>query len=365
MPWWRPDMKILHCIPSLGGGGAERQLGYLAPALVRMGHEVHIVHTAPCKEGCAPEGVVLHRLQCLSNYDPLLLIRLIRLVLQLKPDIMHTWILQMDILGGLVARVTGIPWILREPSSAMAYPATLKSRLRLFLARGAGAVVSNSAGGNDYWATYLPTSTRRIIRNGLSLEETASCEMNLYEIDNGVPLVVYVGRLTSDASGSKNLVPLLEALALVSRQRAIQGVVCGEGPQRPELERLSRSLGLEGRVLFTGQLPAFSVTAVLKIGTVFVSLSAYEGCPNTVMEAMQCGCPLVVSDIPAHREILDESVALFVEPGDAGGAATAIMAVLEDVVAAKERALRAKDWTKAWSIDAMSTAYEQLYRELI
>ncbi len=61
-----------------------------------------------------------------------------------------------------------------------------------------------------------------------------------------------------------------------------------------------------------GRWMAASVWALMKKASVFVSLSAYEGCPNTVMEAMACGCPIIVSDIPEHREILDEQSALFV-----------------------------------------------------
>jgi len=37
-----------------------------------------------------------------------------------------------------------------------------------------------------------------------------------------------------------------------------------------------------------------------------------RGMPNTVMEAMACGCPVVVSDIPQHHEILDDDSAVFV-----------------------------------------------------
>ena len=38
-------MHILHIIPNLSGGGAERQLSYLAPELVRLGHDVHVVYS--------------------------------------------------------------------------------------------------------------------------------------------------------------------------------------------------------------------------------------------------------------------------------------------------------------------------------
>ena len=119
-------MRILHLIPNLSGGGAERQLSYLAPELARMGHDVHIAYSLECIQKPELPGVVLHRLKAQSNYDPYLLWQLVRLIRRIKPDIIHTWILQMDILGGMAARLNGIPWIFREPSSAMAYPPTLE-----------------------------------------------------------------------------------------------------------------------------------------------------------------------------------------------------------------------------------------------
>lgn len=361
-------MKILHCIPSLRGGGAERQLGYLAPALARMGHDVHIAHTVVSYNGSnGLAGITLHRLKCLSNYDPSLLAQLIRLVHKVKPDVIHTWILQMDILGGIVAQLTNTPWILREPSSAMAYPSTLKNRLRVRVATGASAIVSNSSGGDAYWAGVLPDVPRRIIRNGLPQDNNCSNDAALRWEPGGpiLPIIAYVGRLTADASGSKNLTYLLEALAIVKQQQHVRGILCGEGPQRQELEVLRHKLGLDGDVHFSGQLPSDSVMALLKTASVFVSLSAYEGCPNTVLEAMMCGCPLVISDIPAHREILDETSALFVDPCDIPRTAEAILQALADNDAAGKRALEAKEKTKAWAIAEMARNYEQLYRELV
>ena len=55
-------MRILHLIDSLGGGGAERQLAYLAGGLVARGHEVHVLSLdgGPHRQRLVEKGAVLH-----------------------------------------------------------------------------------------------------------------------------------------------------------------------------------------------------------------------------------------------------------------------------------------------------------------
>lgn len=355
------SMRILHLIPNLSGGGAERQLSYLAPELARMSHDVHVAYS---KEGpLKPElpGVVLHQLKSRSNYDPYLFWQLVRLIRRIKPDIIHTWILQMDILGGMTARLTGVPWIFREPSSAMAYLPTLKQRLRVRVGSGASAIVSNSRGGDEYWKTQLPYSRRYVVPNGLPVLEIARTVVALPPglAKPEAPIVLYVGRMIAH----KNLRVFLEALACVRQEQEVSGILCGEGSQRSELEVLRHKLGLDADVHFTGHLPAAAIWALMKEASVFVSLSAFEGCPNTVMEAMACGCPLVLSDIPSHREILDESCALFVDPSNIQHTTDIILQLLHNVDALRDRALIAKQKTQEWSIAEMAKNWERVYKK--
>jgi glycosyltransferase involved in cell wall biosynthesis len=100
----------------------------------------------------------------------------------------------------------------------------------------------------------------------------------------------------------------------------------------------------------------------MKSAAVFVSVSYVEGQPNTVMEAMACGCPLVVSDIPMHRDLLDERSALLVDPRDPHAIADAIGACLDDPGAARTRADEARRRAAAFSVSAMAERYERLYR---
>ena len=360
-------MRILYFIPHLSGGGAERQLSYLAPELVRMGHDVHIAYTHTGSVEPELSNVKLHQLKSRSNYDPFLIWQILRLIRHIKPDIIQTWILQMDILGGLAARLSGIPWILREPSSHLHYPPNLKNKLRVWVCKSATAIVSNSQGGDEYWKEQLPRIRRFIITNGLpisQIERTKSAQpMELLKLEK--PIVLYVGRLASNAGGSKNIVTLLKALAFVNLHQDVIGVICGEGSQRKELELICQELGIGSNVYLTGHLKADSVWGLMKKASVFVSLSAYEGCPNTVMEAVVCCCPLVLSDIQAHHELLDNSMAYFVDPLDIQQIADTIIKLLGNLNDSKDRAFVAKQKTKDWTTNEMACKYINVYNELI
>lgn len=351
----------------LSAGGAERQLSYLAPELARMGHDVYVAYSKEGPQKPEMPGVVHHQLKSRCNYDPYLLWQLVRITRRIKPDIIHTWNLQMDILGGIASRLNGLPWIFREPSSVLAYPPTWKHLLRVRVCSSANAIVSNSSGGDEYWKTQLPHTRRYVVPNGLPVHEidrtVAALPPGLAKSE--VPIVLYVGRLTSDGSAIKNLKFFLKALSYIRTKQNVLGILCGEGPQRSELEVLRHTLGLDADVHFTGHLPVILVWALMKKASVFVSLSAFEGCPNTVMEAMACGCPLVLSDIPAHREIPDDSCALFVDPSNIRQTADTILQSLRNADASKGRALIAKQKTQEWSIAEMARDYEKVYNDIM
>src|SRR5437868_4101727 len=146
-------MKILHCIPTLGGGGAELQLLYLCEGLVSRGWEVHIAAAEGGQyfdrlRNC---GVTIHHLRKVGNYDPRILVQLIKIIHRVRPEIVQTWIRQMDVLGGLAALLAGIPFVLTERTSAANYKGDWKDRIRLSIGSKAAAIVCNSEGGCSYW----------------------------------------------------------------------------------------------------------------------------------------------------------------------------------------------------------------------
>ncbi len=362
--------RILHLVSHLSGGGAERQMSYLIPELIRRGHEIHIAYIS---EGCGENhlklnGVRLHTLQAVSNYDPRILWQILKIIRHIKADIVHSWIIQMDVLGSIAAKMAEIPWVFREPSCQKAYPPNWKHWLRAKLAARAAMIISNSAGGDDYWHNKCSGVRRCVIPNALPLSDLKKSKKDPLAKMDFQPdhkSAVYVGRLTSGRSGEKNLKLLVTAFAETMKKAKVVGLLCGDGPQRRELEQFARRQGIADKLHFMGHLPRTKVWEVLKSADVFVSLSAYEGCPNAVLEAMACECPLVVSDIPAHREILDEKSALFVDPSNTEQTTNAILAVLSDPDAAKHKAKEARDKVTDYSVAAIAKQYEDVYAAVL
>jgi glycosyltransferase involved in cell wall biosynthesis len=358
-------MRIIYCIPTLEHGGAERQLSYLALELARREHEVHV---AFLREGAnlhrlRAGGVASHQLPQSGNHDPKILLGLLKLIRKLRPDIVQTSLPQMDVLGGGAALASGARWVLKESSSAAAYPANWKNSLRAVLSGRADAIVSNSNAGDAYWRAKKIKCARYVIPNGIPFDEIAEARpangTTEHVFAPGEKIVLYAGRMDS----GKNVENLIVALSRVARELPFTALLCGDGTLRPMLEKLVVELGLNGRVVFTGNVS--NLWALMKRADAFAFPSRFEGCPNVVLEAMACGCPLIVSDIPAHRELLDDASACFANPEDPEEIAGAIKTTLSLDSAARARANAAQARAAMWTIERMAERYEQIYLGVI
>jgi glycosyltransferase involved in cell wall biosynthesis len=358
-------MRILHCIPTMGAGGAERQLAYLCAELPALGWEVHVALVAggPNLVRLRESGATVHTLRARSNYDPALPWRLWRLVRRVRPDLVQVWLSQMEVLGGVVATVSRIPWILSERSSAPAYPDSVRSRVRVLLAGGAGAVVANSAGGARYWEPWRrPPVALTVIPNAVPLREidaTAAAGPDRTGLDPTREVVLYVGRFDPE----KNLDALIASLPVVLRRPGTVAILCGDGPTRSAVQASVIGLGLADRVRLVGFVPDPWVW--MKRASVLVSPSLFEGHPNAVLEAAACGCPLVVSDIPAHRDFLDPESAVLVNTRDRTALADAILGVLADPEAAVRRAKSARARIESWAPAETARRYDRVYRRTL
>lgn len=368
-------MRLLYCIPDLEYGGAERQLSYLAAEMSRMGHEVHVAsyRGGPNLDRMKSAGVVWHRLG--GPGSPalsvgltglvrafVLFFRLVKLILKLRPDIIQTILAPMDILGGAAALLTRTPWVLKECSSPLIYTADRRYWFRFAFGRLSNVVVANSADGYHYWRSAGKGRPLQMIPNGLPLDEIAqsdSSRISGFTFGPEEKVVLYAGRMDL----GKNVEAVVAALARIADEVKFAAVICGDGPRRRNVEQMARELGIADRLVFTGYVD--NLWDLMKRADAFISMSRCEGRPNVVLEAMACGCPLIVSDITAHREILDERTALFAGPDAPEETALALKATLLCSDAARRRASAARVKAAGWPVETMTRRYEELYLNLL
>jgi glycosyltransferase involved in cell wall biosynthesis len=132
--------------------------------------------------------------------------------------------------------------------------------------------------------------------------------------------VISVGRLIEIKNPSTLLRAFHQAGGPESRL-----VFVGEGHLGSQLRAEAESLGLAARVTFTGLVDRDEVYRQVSRADLCVSTSFGEGMPVAVLEAMACGCPVVLSDIPPHREIASETNFIpLVDPDDVEGFAVHI-----------------------------------------
>jgi len=152
-------------------------------------------------------------------------------------------------------------------------------------------------------------------------------------------------------------------VAHVLARRRARAVFCGDGPVRDSIEQKVAALGIADRTLFPGVVP--DVWAWMKRATVVVSVSAYEGNPNTVLEAIACGAPLVVSDIAAHRAIVSDDSAWIVDPSSVEAIAGGLLAALDQPAEAKARATRARGAVVGRSADDIAAEYARVFEQVV
>ena len=220
-------------------------------------------------------------------------------------------------------------------------------------------------------AASLPPTLRRLVRrlevvpNGVDVEridrvlEGATVDA---PPSGRAGLVVSVGRLI----GIKDPATVVAAFVRAARPED-RLVMVGEGELLSSLELYARRLPGEGGVFFTGLVPREEVHETLHRADVFVSASTVEGLPVAVLEAMVCRCLVVLSDIPAHREIASRTPsAQLVAPGDVAGFAGAIRRTADMRPAARLRAgeeLRSCA-VQHYSVRRMNVAYGHLYASI-
>jgi len=152
----------------------------------------------------------------------------------------------------------------------------------------------------------------------------------------------------------------------IHRDKEIQLVLVGDGPNRKEMETLSETLGVRERVRFLGKIPHQELLAsgLIHHARAFVTASVTENQPMTVIEAICCGLPLIVPQVPSMEE-LSENNALFFPPRDADALGERILQLAQDDTLFHTLAEASHRMAARFDGAQIAQRFEDLYREAL
>ena len=183
------------------------------------------------------------------------------------------------------------------------------------------ATIAVSSAARDAMARYF-TAPWEIIPNGV---DTRFFRPGLSKGSPG-PRLLWLGRIEP----RNDLGTVLAAMPrILERHPAAHLTVVGDGPWRSRMERAARRGGLGPCVHFVGYANG-GRPGYYRGADVYLCPTRRASFGVTLLEAMACGTPLVVSDIPAFRDLAGDSHAVFAPPGDPAGWGRAVNDLIDD-----------------------------------
>ena len=306
--------KIALFTASLSVGGAERVIVTLANELYRRGYAVEVVLVR--RFGALKKELLdgVRVIDLGSSRTLFSLLPLIRYLYKANPNVLLATLNHINIIA-VFARL-----LYRKPLSFFIREANTVSKsmnnYSNFMAHIIGAltritysfadrVLAPSQGVANDLIKYYKISAKQIfvIPNPIDFDliNTLALEEPTFKVimDRNIPIVIGVGRLTPQ----KDFTTLIRAFSLVVESIDSHLIILGEGVEREYLLGLAKSLNLEDHVSMPGLVE--NPFAIMKTSSLYVLSSRWEGLPNTLLQSLALGLPVVATDCPSGpREIL-------------------------------------------------------------
>ncbi len=368
--------RIAMFIMSLQPGGAERAMVNLANYWAKKGHNVTLVTLASPLEKpfySISKNVKLLQLSSIVQQPSLhkkglqhwlikqtwgrrliklqAILRLRHTIKQLKPDVVISFIDLMNIVILVATKGLKIPVIVSEridPNHHHIF--ILLQKLRNFTYPWASKIIVQTKSARNYFSNTLDNKLK-IIPNAVAVStKTASNNKDIPKH------IVTVGRLNPQ----KDQVTLIRAFAAVAEKHPdLKLTIYGEGRERPRLEQLIQTLGLEQKIKLPGVTPNIK-TAILN-ADLFVFPSKYEGFPNALGEAMSVGLPVIATNCSGNSDLIRDGIDGKLFPvGDVQALTNLILELCEDPKQLRSLGQRAKEVTERFSEEKIYGMWDNL-----
>jgi glycosyltransferase involved in cell wall biosynthesis len=344
------SLHVLHAITRLTLGGSSENTIASCVALARAGYRCTLATSFgesdaaslddARRRGCRVVDVASLGRELAPLADLAALRRLVGLIRRERPAIVHTHTSKAGFVGRLAARIARAPGVIHQPHGHIFYGYYGAGRTALFI-----ALERLAATWTDRIITLTDRGTEEHLARGIGRPE------QYVSVPSGVPTERLRASAPPRAEARRHLGldPSAFVVAGIGRLIHIKGfdlavralprvsaanpttrlLLVGDGPERPALEALARTLGIGDRVRMTGASP--DIAPHLAAADAVVVPSRNEGMGRVLVEAMALGRPVVataVGGIPAV--IADAECGRLIPPDDAEALADALVELGRD-----------------------------------
>jgi glycosyltransferase involved in cell wall biosynthesis len=360
-------VHVVHLIARLNDGGPARVIAGLGAEMVRVGHRVTVLTGT-----CAGEPDIADQVTasgCMVEYVPGLgravsplddaraFMALVCAVHRLRPEVVHTHTAKAGILGRLACQVLGQRCLHTYHGHVLSgyFRPAVSTAITLVERAVAGAhhlhsltpglvrdlALNHRIGRPSRWHC-LPVPVPQVHRRPAQWQSV---------LRPGLPVVGFLGRLVAIKDGTL----WLDALAALATQLPVQGLMCGDGPERAALEAHAAHLGVP--VLFTGFVPGSEALAPME--ALLIS-SRNEGQPLVAVEAAMAAVPVVATRVGGLVDCERWGLVAGAERTPAALAA-ALLPLLTNPDLRRQRIARAGRVAARLTPAALAPAYLRLY----
>lgn len=350
-----------------GASGLSNIVWDMAKALVRIGHEVHVVASYHTQRFPFPEIIVHNFPTPPIGYRNILghiwiLKRAGEILNSLSLDILHT----PEYLSSALFSMMGLdsPLVLTVPGNIYeriengnpfdkVTTQVLKIAARVS-ARKCTRIIVTSKKMVEWWLkTGTQASRMALIPYGVDsdlFKETPGGRTQL-GVSPETEVVLFVGRFSAE----KGLEDLLIATRLLCNMHpGVELHLVGNGDEEKHLHDLVHQLRIDQSVVFHGQIPKILLPVYYSMADVTVLPSRSEGMPRTMIEAMACGSPFLGTKITGIEDhVKDQVTGFLVEPGNPEMLSNKIGSILGEPVKTRKVAINGAEYVRtnlAWGI---------------
>lgn len=347
-------MVIVFITSTLGYGGAAKMLSFAANILSESQNSIHVIaYSCVTPVPSFNKGIHLHLMgETLNGCGHITILRALnRKLRDINPDLIISFLTFPNFYSVLLGKYKRIPVVISERGNPFVLEG-YKMKVIYKIINFASGAVFQTEGAKSFFSKRLQEKSvvipNPVVKRNNEVEYNPECDNHE---------IVFLGRLENK---QKRLDLLFEALGeILKKYTDAKLIVYGDGEDEQKLKVMASKYEYYDKIVFMGKTS--DPEKAMARSEVFVISSDYEGIPNSLIEAMSIGMPVVATDCDpggARLLIKDEVNGFIVPKGDSKAIAEKVIRLFSD----KEKRIgfsnRAKEITNTYSESRIKKMWE-------